>query len=77
MFDPRPFRVNYMDIVAIWWGFLPDAAKIPVNMFPLIIPTHSVITDYLILPIKSVIKQCFKEVVNLLKHDTEVRNLQQ
>jgi len=34
-------------------------------------------TDYLNLPIKSAVKQEFKEVVILLKHDTEVRNLQQ
>jgi len=77
MLDPRPFRVIYMDIVALWWGFLPGVAKILVSMFPLIFQIRSFITDYLILPIKSVIKQCFKEVVNLLKHYTEVRNLQQ
>jgi hypothetical protein len=46
-------------------------------MFPLIFQTHSFITDYLILQIKSFVKQQFKEVVILLKCDTEVRNLQQ
>jgi len=45
--------------------------KLPVSMFPLIFQTHSFITDYLISPITSITKQRFKEVVTLLKHDTD------
>lgn len=77
IFDLGPFHVNYVNREALWYRFLLGAAKIPVSMFPLIFQTHSFITDYLILPIKSVLKQQFKEVVILLKHDTEVCNLQQ
>jgi hypothetical protein len=50
--------------------------KIPVSLFPRIFQAHSFTTDYLILPINSVVKQHCKEAM-LQKYDFEVRNLQQ